>query len=93
MATTAADVRAAYARACHAATLAGIDPDCWELSVGSQTYGRPYRIWQREAGTGALSRPRGLYDNVLGSTRRDAERTLDGMRSAWLAVSDARCDE
>lgn len=92
MATTAADVRAAYARACHAAALAGIDPSLWDLEIGSQTYSRAYRVWERDPSTGALSRPRALYDNVLGMTRRDAERALDGMRSAWLGVSHVRRD-
>lgn len=85
---TAADVRAAYAMAAHAAGLAGIDTQRWALAEGSTTYGRSYRIWDRDPVTGGLSTPRALHDNVLGMTRREVVATLSGMRSAWLAVSE-----
>lgn len=88
--STAADVHAAYARAVHAAGLAGIDPSGWHLVAGSQTYGRAYRIWERDSAAGGLSTPRGLHDNVLGMTRAEVTCTLDGMRTAFLAVADVR---
>lgn len=84
---TAADVRAAYAMAAHAAGLAGIDTERWTLAEGSTTYGRGYRIWDRDPATGGLSTPTALRDNVLGMTRRETIATLSGMRAAWLAVS------
>ena len=84
---SAADVRAAYAMAAHAAGLAGVDTTRWALLEGSTTYGRAYRIWDRDPATGGLSSPRGLADNNLGMTRREAVATLHGMRTAWLAVS------
>lgn len=82
-----ADVRAAYAMAAHAAGLAGVDTSQWALSEGSVTYGRAYRIWDRDPVSGGLSRPRSLQDNTLGMARRETIATLSGMRTAWLAVA------
>lgn len=93
MATSAADLRAAYARVVHAAEAAGLDTSRWTLVEGSEPYGRAYRLHERDETTGGLSTPRHLQDNVLGMTRADAERTLTGMRSAFLAVADARQGE
>lgn len=88
-ATTAADVRASFARTVFAAERAGLDPSRWALIEGSATYGRAWRLVERDPVTGGHSTALGLGDH-LGSSRREAVAALDGMRAALLTVSDLR---
>lgn len=85
---TTTDVRHAFTRATSAARAAGLDPSTWHLVEGSSTYGRAFRLVAVDQGNGAQGTPRGLWSTHLGMTRREAMATLDGMRCAWLSVSD-----
>lgn len=85
---TSTDVRHAFTRATDAARAARLDPSPWHLVMGSPTYGRAFRLVAVDPATGGQSTPAGLWDSYLGMSRREAVRTLDGMRSAWLSVAD-----
>lgn len=83
------DLNHAFDRAKRAAESVGIDTARWVMQTGSATYGRAYRLFERDPHTGGLSNLFG-YDDFLGMTRREAEATLDAMARAWWAVTYTR---
>lgn len=84
-----ADLNHAYSRAKRAAEAVGIDTSRWAMQTGSATYGRAYRLHERDPHTGGLSYLFG-HDGYLGMTRREAGLSLDAMARAWWAVTYAR---
>lgn len=80
-----ADLNHAFDRAKRAAEAVGIDTSRWTMQTGSATYGRAYRLYERDPHTGGLSNLFG-YDGYLGMTRRETQASLDAMARAWWAV-------
>lgn len=68
---------------------AGIDPAGLTIEHGSRTYGRAYRLYIRQDGTGGLSNVPTMSSSYLGVTKNEADRALrfliDGLRLATAA--------
>jgi hypothetical protein len=68
---------------------AGIDPAGLTIEHGSRTYGRAYRLYIQETGSGGLSTVPTMSSSYLGVTKSEADRALrfliDGLRLATAA--------
>lgn len=81
---TAADLDTTFGRVVRAAQTAGLDTEGWSLEHGSVTYGRAWRLYRRQANGGLCQI--GWGDSYLGSNRRECERTLRGMVTAFELI-------
>lgn len=88
MKTTVKDVHGAFDRLKEAAAGAGIDTSRWQLSEGSLTYGRAWKLYERAQDTGALFETE--LPCFLGMTKEEAYRTLHSYAAGiWAAVREA----
>lgn len=89
---TVKDVRAAFGNLVTTATELGVrKPDeKWILQEGSMTYGRAYRIYLQEQGSGGLmATSLALSDGFLGMTASEAQQAIWMLRRGMQAVAEA----
>jgi hypothetical protein len=73
---TRRDLEGMLERLSRAMQTAGLDTSHLYLETGSRTYGRAYRLYQRDPQTGGLHPVPGMISDFLGMTKREAYDSL-----------------